>query len=243
MNRITALGLAWSVLALGGQAIAADLPTVIRNPVPYPSAPEPVFSWTGFYLGGNIGYVLSTEQITVFPTGPSSSLNPQGLLIGGQLGGNYQIGAFVVGAEFDGDWSSITNNGAIFSVGAGPTQVQATGNSRWQMTVAGRFGAAWECWLLYGKAGWGWVENNAAINIINGGGTAWTGSATNNGWLIGGGIEFAINKNWTVKTEYDYIGLNSWNGTSVSSALGPISINVNPRGLNRFLVGFNYMFH
>jgi outer membrane immunogenic protein len=241
MNRITALGVIWSAFALAGQAIAADLPTIIRAPVPYPSIPEPVFSWTGFYIGGNIGYVLSTEQINAFPTSLSASLNPQGLFVGGQVGGNYQIGNFVVGAEFDGDWSSITNNSAIFAIGAGLSPVQATASSRWEMAVAGRFGAAVDCWFFYGKAGWGWVENTATINIVNGGGTVWTGSNTNNGWLIGGGIEFAIDRNWSVKTEYDYIGLGNWTGTTNSAVLGPLSINVNPRGLNQFLVGFNYM--
>jgi outer membrane immunogenic protein len=78
--------------SLAGAAFAADLP---RGPVPYYSN-TPVatgFSWTGWYLGGNVGY----EWANV----PGSSANLKGVTGGLQGGYNWQWGQFVLGGETD----------------------------------------------------------------------------------------------------------------------------------------------
>ena len=69
---------------------------------------------------------------------------------GGQMGGNYQIGNFVIGGEWDADWtSSHTGNGVVIpSVGT----IAVTDNNRWITTVAARFGYAVDQWLFYGSA-------------------------------------------------------------------------------------------
>jgi len=43
----------------------------------------------------------------------------------------------------------------------------------------------------------------------------WTGSSTNGGWLLGGGIEYGFKPNWTVKLEYDYLKLGNWTAPTV----------------------------
>ena len=60
---------------------------------------------------------------------------------GGQIGGNYQIGQFVIGGEWDFDWAANNNNSAgVFVPGVG--NIAVTDNNRWITTVAARFGWA-----------------------------------------------------------------------------------------------------
>ena len=105
---------AFSVL---GTAIAgaADMP--VRAPLP---PPLPVFSWTGFYIGGNIGGAWTSNRWTdtFFGTNFNNNNNNNGVFIGGgQIGGNYQVGNFVIGGEWDGDWASNNNNHNINNIG------------------------------------------------------------------------------------------------------------------------------
>ena len=73
-------------------------------------------------------------------------------------------------------------------------------------TIAARFGYAADPRLYYGKAGGGWVRNSATVTDLTTGASV-SSSATNNGWMLGAGIEYGITLNWTVKLEYDYLGL------------------------------------
>src|SRR6202451_2554964 len=96
-------------LAASGLALAADMG--VRAPPP----PAPVLSWTGFYVGGNIGYSwgsargdLNAPAISIFsglgvlPTSFSEALKPKGVIGGGQFGYDYQINpTWVVGLEAD----------------------------------------------------------------------------------------------------------------------------------------------
>ncbi len=78
-------------------ALAADLP-VKAPPAP---APIPVFSWTGFYLGANVGGAWSNSTITDNVTGASLSTDNSGFIGGGQVGFNYQVNNWVFGVEWD----------------------------------------------------------------------------------------------------------------------------------------------
>jgi outer membrane immunogenic protein len=64
------------------------------------------------------------------------------------------------------------------------------------------------------------------------------------GWALGGGVEYAVSKRWTVKVEYLYMDLGSESVTA-----GPISPNPpNTEGYkwnttaNIFSIGVNYKF-
>ena len=92
-------------------AQAADLPPPappVRAPAAFIPAPPP-FSWTGFYIGGNLGAGWSSGNIndTLLGVNFGGTSNAT-FLGGGQIGGNYQIGAFVIGAEADFDWLAKT---------------------------------------------------------------------------------------------------------------------------------------
>ena len=91
---------AFSVL---GTAVAgaADMP--MKAPPPPP--PLPVFSWTGFYVGGNIGGAWSrnTWTDTILLTNFNNGGNNGAFIGGGQVGVNYQVNNFVIGGEWDFD--------------------------------------------------------------------------------------------------------------------------------------------
>ena len=96
-------------------AKAADLPPpqmTPRAPVAYIPA-APMFSWTGFYIGGNVGGGWSRGNVTDSLFGVNfDNGNSASFLGGGQVGGNYQIGSFVIGAEEGESASGRSCNGA-----------------------------------------------------------------------------------------------------------------------------------
>src|SRR5215467_1274222 len=192
-----------AVAALLALSMAANAAEVGARPPVYAPPPiyvAPPFSWTGFYLGANIGGAWSQRNLT-----------DKGAFIGGgQLGYNYQFGNFVLGIEADFDGVASTNSpGAGVAGPAFGTQV--TNNNRWIATLAGRFGITNDTWLFYGKAGGGWVGSDdlTITNTVTGASITVSNNNTNSGWLVGGGIEWAFAPNWSVKIEYDYLRLNS----------------------------------
>ena len=95
-----------SLLTTG--AVAADL---AARPV-YTKAPivvDPGYNWSGFYIGGNIGYswgrssdtsTLTNAAGTVLLT-TSDKTNLDGIVGGGQIGYNWQMQGWVWGLEAD----------------------------------------------------------------------------------------------------------------------------------------------
>ena len=239
-----------ALIALGTAAAgAADL--AVKAP---PPAPVPVFSWTGFYVGANIGGAWSNNRWTdtVFLTNFNNGNN--GVFIGGgQIGGNYQVGSFVIGGEWDFDWAANNNNNTGVVI-PGVGNVVVTNNNRWITTVAARFGWAVDHLLIYGKAGGGWVgTNNLTVTNLNTGVSFTCGTFTTftncgnstGGWLLGAGFEYAFTNNWTVKAEYDYLGLGS--RTFVLPVGSPFlpgdTFTSNNRNVQTFKIGVNYLFN
>jgi outer membrane immunogenic protein len=190
---------------------AAD---IRARPAPYAPPPPvyapPSFSWTGFYLGGNIGGAWPHRDVTdtFFGTNVNNGNNNGVFIGGGQVGYNWQVGYAVLGVEADFD--GVTNNndtGTVFIPALGPVQV--TSNNRWITTVAARFGLTNGYWLFYGKAGGGWVGNEdfTVTNLRTGSSFSISNDNSNSGWLVGAGIEWAFAPNWSAKVEYNYLGL------------------------------------
>ena len=67
--------------------------------------------------------------------------------------------------------------------------------------------------------------------------------ATNSGWLVGAGIEWALAPNWSVKIEYDYLGLNSQRFTAPAGGfLAGDSFTTSNPNVQMVKVGANYLF-
>jgi outer membrane immunogenic protein len=223
---------ALAMLTIPMASMAADL-RVRPQPAPVPVYVPPPFSWTGFYIGGNVGGAWADGNVTNNFFGLNASTSRSGFVGGGQLGFNYQFSNIVLGAEWDLDWTSLnaTGNG-VFIPAVGT--LQAVADTRWVSTLAARFGVALDYVLLYGKAGAGWVENNATINNLTTGASV-SASNTVSGWMIGAGIEWAFTPSWSAKLEYDFLGLQSW--TFAGLPRNTFTVN---RDIQMLKVGLNY---
>ena len=127
MKRFMIVG-AFALLA-GEQALAADLPPpapMPRAPAVYVPAPIPLYTWTGFYIGGNLG--VGWQQGTLVTTNGNNSRTSNSLkgLGGGQVGVNYEFyNGVVVGAEAMFDWRFNNNNTSTITLMAGAGIVPA----------------------------------------------------------------------------------------------------------------------
>jgi outer membrane immunogenic protein len=237
-------------LAAFGAPMAAHAADIAPAPVykAPPPPPPPPFSWTGFYIGGNIGVGWNQGSWTdsLFGVGFSNQNNNAVFIGGGQIGGNYQINNWVFGIEGDFDWAANNNNSGTGTLINGNT-FQINANNRWVSTLAGRIGFAFDHWLFYAKGGGAWVGNNGftVTNLTTGAAVSVSGNNTNSGWLAGGGIEWAFTNNWTVRAEYDFIGLN--NRTFTLPATFPVLVGdtftTHNRDVQMFTVGVNYLFN
>ena len=238
-----------ALLALLTAANAADVgvrPPVYQPPPAY--VPPPPFSWTGFYLGGNIGGAWGQGNVTdsLFGLNFGTTTNNGVFIGGGQLGFNYQFGYGVLGVEWDFDWAGNNNNTGNGILIPGIGTIQATSNNGWITTVAARFGVTNGPWLFYGKVGGGWVGNNSftITNVTTGASITTSNNNTNSGWLVGAGIEWAFAPNWSAKVEYNYLGLDSRTFTVPAGVFlaGDTFTTSNPN-VQMVKVGINYRFN
>jgi outer membrane immunogenic protein len=197
---------------VSGSAMAADLsrPTAAPAPV-YSKAPMMApFSWTGFYVGGDGGYGYATSSGSIVNTLGVSvpySFNVNGPIAGGFVGGNYQMGQYVFGAEADWQWANLTgNSGAVAGFGGGTVNVATTVKS--YGSARGRLGYAVDHWLFFGTAGWAW--GTWSTSYASGGPVLATDSATGSkGWTAGAGVEYAFTNNLLGRVEYRYTNLGT----------------------------------
>ncbi len=220
MRRFALSLLAVAALALGaGTASAADLG---QRPV-YKAPPAPVmaaYNWSGFYVGGHLGYGWGSEEARFTASGLTGATDPDGFLAGAQLGFNWQTGAFVFGIEGDWTWTNADGTSA--------TAVASDHN--WYGSATGRLGYAWDNWLLYVKGGAAWMDADYTF-----GGT---GGGTRSGWTLGTGLEWAVGNNWSAKLEYNYMDFGSETYTLPTSTAIDTQVHLIKLGLNyRFGLG------
>jgi outer membrane immunogenic protein len=184
---------AFVAFSMVASASAADLPRPVYKAAPYLS-PVPVFSWTGFYVGINGGYGWS--KLSGDGTFGPASATAKGFLGGGQLGYNYQMGQFVIGAEVDGAWADVKYEEPLF---AGTL----TFKNDYFITAAARLGYAFDRYLVYGKVGGAWTRDKWDGN--DGAGGTVTSKTNRSGWMLGAGVEYALWSNWSAKLEYNYL--------------------------------------
>jgi outer membrane immunogenic protein len=242
-----AIGLATSQLAS-----ATDLGPVRRPPpqapVAYVPPPPPPFSWTGFYIGGNVGAAWTHGDVTD-SFGNSFSNSQQAVFAGGgQVGANYQWNWLVVGVEADFDWLANNHNSSNAFVGPGGHSFQLSANDRWITMVAGRAGVAFNTlpnWLFYGRGGGGWVgvNNPTLTDVTTGNSLSISNSNSKSGLLVGAGIEWAFAPNWTAKIEYNKLFLDNSTFTVAPGILGGDVVTVFHRDVQTATVGINYLFN
>jgi outer membrane immunogenic protein len=209
-----------ALAALAGQAFAADLPS--RKEAPVYIAPAPVFSWTGFYGGVDIGGSWGNANLWVPGAVYTFSHNAtnNGVIGGGFVGYNYQVNNFVIGlqGEFDGTGTGNSRYTAA-PLGILNYVYQSSFNQNWIASIDGRLGYALDRTLLYVVGGAAWSDNSAHLNNLTTGAN-WSQSNTRSGYDFGGGVEYAFTNNWTGRIEYRYYNFGSNNYSTPNAYLG-----------------------
>jgi outer membrane immunogenic protein len=185
---IGAVGVA-TILGIGA-ASAADLP--MKAPPPLVA---PVWSWTGFYVGGNAGWAgerasgTSDFVDTIFAPGNIQFRNPQSnspsssSFTGGvQAGYNWQVAPrFLLGVEGDWDWLntkySFCRQANVSSTACldGPPNIDGfetiAGQTNWLATARARAGVTWDRFMFYGTGGaaFGSIRTTESLSCLTDG--------------------------------------------------------------------------
>jgi outer membrane immunogenic protein len=208
---------------IGTPAFAADM--AVKAP---PPAPAPVFSWTGFYIGGNAGWGWEQSRSVNFSdtVGPlvaflgvpaPISFDASGAVGGFQLGYNWQFNqAWLIGLETDFDFSDIGGNGTsnnLSALFAAPLMSTANEKVEWFGTARGRLGyLLTNNLLLYGTAGYAYgkvkqsvqYSNASAISFVELDGSCLAGAVCYTG------TSDRVASGWTAGAGFEYALLNSW---------------------------------
>ena len=174
--------------------------------------PATALTWSGFYLGVNGGGAFGTSTWDT-----AGSINITGGLVGGTIGYNYQINHFVIGAEGDIDWASISGSTTTVACPAGCK----TGNS-WLVDRA-------RPRRLRGRSIPALRHRRRRVRQHPGHHCRLDdGRSTNAGWTVGAGLEFAITPNWSAKAEYLYVNLGKFNcGLNCGAVTDNVSFSTN----------------
>ena len=185
------------------------------------------YNWSGFYAGIHGGYGWGEGSGNVL--GATGFGDIDGWFGGGQIGINWQApgSPWVWGIEADLSGSDIGTSAAGFGVTADST-LDMFG------TVRGRLGyAAWDRAMIYATGGFAWGRNELSISAL---GLTATEDRTHTGWVVGGGVEWALLDNWTAKVEYQYLMLDS---ETYFPAAGGVNLDAD---IHTIRVGLNYRF-
>ncbi|NOJ41232.1 porin family protein [Bradyrhizobium sp. WSM 1791] len=254
-------------MAATSAASAADLAAR-----PYTKAPamvEPIYNWTGFYIGGNVGYSWGRSSDTSTLTNGAGTVlftsadraNMDGVIGGGQIGYNWQVQNWVWGLEADIQGSGqkggrdflcptgvCTPPFGVIAVFPGPAvPVSLDQKLEWFGTVRGRVGVlATPRVLFYATGGlaYGEVKTTETIGLVP---VTFSNSDIRVGYTVGAGVEGVIGGNWTAKLEYLWVDLGRTTGSFVTTipALGGgvLTSNYSSRITDNIVrVGLNYKF-
>jgi outer membrane immunogenic protein len=223
---------------IGTPAVAAD----IAAGAPPPS---PVWSWTGCYLGINGGGGRSKNEYLPLADSALGTARANGFFGGGQVGCDYQTARLVFGIE--GAFDAGDLHGASLIADASG---QVVSKIDMFATGTGRVGYAFGRALTYVKGGFAWahfkdeLDSLPDVTFL----PDYVGSAGIIGWVIGGGLEVAIQPNWSFKVEYSYydFGTNGVSLTCQSNSLcGAAGIAVPfdiKSSMQTVMIGVNYRF-
>jgi outer membrane immunogenic protein len=247
------------------------------------SAAEIPYVWSGFYVGGHVGYAWSDKSWSgldpncipgIGTIGCASELGSHlasGVLGGGQIGVNWQKDILVYGIEAQFSFAGLKGShsqASNLTSADGFSTFTGTNNFSTSVrdigTIAARFGiapASMDRTLFYVKGGLGFADDRFSLTTLGvctstrscvsfPSGTSsgtFDGDQWRWGWMAGIGIEYALSMNWSVKGEFDYLGLGNKNVTlqgiicnpGCFPALHTVSIDQN---IQLFKIGINYHF-
>ena len=212
--------------------LVAGIAAAALSSVPALAAPPSPFNWSGFYVGGNVGYSWGHTSIDYSQSGAGAGgygtgqctaacslpfkVDPNSFVGGLQLGYNFQGGMWVWGvvADLQGPKLSDSTN---FTFSGFFDRLGLKEDRDYFGTVRGRLGltpTSANNWLFYATGGlaYGGFKHtvfqffNAGVASIS---QTTTDSQTEIGWTVGGGAEIALPQNWSLGAEYLYMDFGS----------------------------------
>jgi outer membrane immunogenic protein len=265
---------ALAALGMGAPAIAADMaaPRPAARPVAFTNWSG---CYVGGDVGNSWGHSsgYSAQPGSTFGILPGALAVPQVQLsqsfdMTGFTGGFYggcqaQFGVWVLGVE--GDWSLNNKEGQAFAVNGPSAFFLPAGNfipagaiwsakERWYATARARLGYAVDKWLFFVTGGGAWMKIDSAEFFVPITAPFAAALTTANlqtdkrsGWTVGGGVEYALPYNWSIRSEYLYIKIPSYttftpgvgNGILLAGAPTNLSTDLNN---HIFRAGLTYKF-
>jgi outer membrane immunogenic protein len=229
-------------LAATGIASAADMAVKARPVV------APVQTWTGCYIGGNVGGAwahMDTWLAAVDGVGPVFNNygreDDSGFIGGGQAGCDFMAGnSLVFGIQGSFDFGSAKGTHVVTDF---PTFTE-TNTLKSLETATGRIGYLWTPQFLgYVKGGMAWMQNRNQI-LAPGGAVSESASFWLPGMTIGAGGEYMFTTNWSVFVEYNYAWIEDLSGQHFTPAPGFVGETLNVKQtVQTALIGVNYKFH
>jgi outer membrane immunogenic protein len=214
MRKLSFASAAALALTIAASAHAADLP--LRTETPFAAR----FSWTGCYLGGHLGGGFARKDITdpvqlvqdsFLGLGATTGIttvspSPNGVVIGGQIGCDYQFApSWVVGIEGAASGSTMKGSATIGLPLGSPDTALVQAKTDFLTSVTARVGYAFDNVLLYAKGGVAMAADRYDVTgSFAGTPFGFVGLENRIGWTAGGGVEWAFSQHWSASVEYDY---------------------------------------
>jgi outer membrane immunogenic protein len=202
----------------------------------------------GRYFTFGAGQALNVATVDAAGGKP---FNNRGFTGGGQFGYNLQMNPFVAGAEVDIGYFNPKGSQSVAGVylpgggvgaGGSPLSFNQTASGTFLSTFRARLGIPVNNWLFYGTFGGAvanlkfasaFADGTSPPGVISGGLVSnFATSNTRLGFAGGGGIEYAINQNWTLRGEYLLVSFNNVGST--------VQANPTNGNLTAFFSSFKY---
>lgn len=227
----------WASIAVLSTSAGSAFAGGGNAPAPGPSQ-SPVV-WTGCYAGLHAGAAAGNSNWSArdsFWEVASASMGLSGAIAGGQIGCNYQIQNFVLGAEGEVWGSGLTGDTAVADFEGTTSRLKTHSDIGSDLSLRG--GYAIDRLLVYGKLGVAWADYRFSDTNDFEGFTE-TGADSEAGLLIGLGAEYAIDAHWSVEAEFDYVNFGRQNVAMNGDIPYAASIQNNQ---DIFKIGGNYRF-
>jgi outer membrane immunogenic protein len=223
--------------------------TILLLSLPSPAKADG-YDWTGFYAGINSGVAVGDADVdaTVPWVGAPGdwfvscfscarainvvgkrTIEDVGYTGGGQLGFDYQVGMLVAGLETDFQYFHLKDTDRLDQpyppYAPAGAHIENVLDTDWLYTARGKLGVAMDRLLIFGSGGLALTDlsDHFRFNDDFGGIEKGSINSTKLGWAAGGGLEFALMDNVSVRAEYLHVdfGKESQRENTFHNPTGP----------------------
>jgi outer membrane immunogenic protein len=197
------------------------------------AGPASAERWGGIYIGATAGWIgsdIDTSWPNRVPQTLTGSFTHEddGAVFTGLVGIQTQVNQFVLGVEANFGGKAFDSDGFdTGSPGTGCPSAAFSCSARTNgllFTVGPRLGWAFnEKWMAFITGGYATWNVETRSNVVATGAAFDSTRQRHDGWFIGGGIEYAINRNLIIGLEYQHLELDSQR--HISSASGVVDTN------------------